>query len=89
MPPMLSLWPFRYFVVLCRTRSQPNASGRCSAGLANVLSTTTATLRRWATSAAAARSVSVIIGLVGVSSRSSRVAGWIAAATASMSLVST
>ena len=86
---MLSLWPFRYLVVLCSTRSQPKASGRCSAGLAKVLSTTTATLRRWATSAAAARSVSLIIGLVGVSSSSSRVVGWIAAAMASTSLVST
>ncbi len=40
-PPTLSLWPLRYFVVLCSTRSAPNSIGRWSAGLANVLSTTT------------------------------------------------
>ena len=39
-PPMLSLWPFRYFVVLCMTRSAPSSIGRCTAGLAKVLSTT-------------------------------------------------
>ena len=39
-PPMLSLWPFRYFVVLCVTRSAPNSIGRWTYGLANVLSTT-------------------------------------------------
>ena len=40
MPPTLSLWPFRYFVVLWTTRSAPNSIGRCMYGLANVLSTT-------------------------------------------------
>ena len=39
-PPMLSLWPFRYFVVLCTTRSAPSSIGRWRHGLANVLSTT-------------------------------------------------
>ena len=28
-PPTLSLWPFRYFVVLWTTRSAPNSIGRC------------------------------------------------------------
>ena len=28
---MLSLWPFRYFVVLCTTMSAPNSIGRCTA----------------------------------------------------------
>ena len=40
-PPTLSLWPFRNFVVLWSTRSAPNSIGRCTYGLANVLSTTT------------------------------------------------
>ena len=40
MPPTLSLWPLRYFVVLCVTMSAPNAIGRWMYGLANVLSTT-------------------------------------------------
>ena len=40
MPPTLSLWPLRYFVVLCVTRSAPNSIGRWMYGLANVLSTT-------------------------------------------------
>ena len=39
-PPTLSLWPFRYFVVLCVTRSAPNSIGRWMYGLAKVLSTT-------------------------------------------------
>ena len=39
-PPTLSLWPFRYFVVLWMTRSAPSSIGRCTLGLANVLSTT-------------------------------------------------
>ena len=38
-PPIESLWPLRYFVVLWMTRSAPSASGRCRHGLANVLST--------------------------------------------------
>ena len=47
-PPTLSLWPFRNFVVLWTTRSAPKSIGRCTYGLANVLSTTTATSRSWA-----------------------------------------
>ena len=78
MPPTLSLWPFRYFVVLWTTRSAPNSIGRCTYGLANVLSTTSRTSWRCASSAAAARSVSRITGLVGVSTNSIFVAGVIA-----------
>ena len=79
-PPTLSLWPFRYLVVLCVTRSAPNSIGRCTYGLANVLSTTTATPRVWAASEAAARSVSRSVGFVGVSRNSIFVFGPIAAA---------
>ena len=40
-PPIRSEWPPMYFVTLCTTASAPSSSGRCSAGVANVLSTTT------------------------------------------------
>ena len=53
----------------------------------NVLSTTTRTPRRWARSLTAAMSVSCIIGLVGVSTNSIRVAGVKARSTASGSVV--
>jgi hypothetical protein len=42
-PPMLSLWPFKYFVVLWTTISAPSASGRWTNGPENVLSTTSVT----------------------------------------------
>ena len=59
--------------------SAPKSIGRCTYGLANVLSTTTATPRSCATAHAAARSVSRSIGLVGVSRNSIFVFGRIAA----------
>src|SRR5881296_2264175 len=40
MPPTMSEWPFRYFVVECRTMSAPNSSGCWKYGVAKVLSTT-------------------------------------------------
>ena len=49
-PPIESLWPLRYFVVLCTTRSAPSSSGRCRQGLANVLSTATSAPWRCASS---------------------------------------
>ena len=82
-PPTLSLWPLRYFVVLCMTRSAPNSIGRWTYGLAKVLSTTSRRPWRCASSAAAARSVRRITGLVGVSTNSMRVAGVIACSTSS------
>ena len=88
-PPTLSLWPFRYLVVLWVTRSAPNSIGRWMYGLAKVLSTTSRTSWRWARSAAARRSVSRITGLVGVSTNSIRVAGVIARSTSSRFEVST
>ena len=83
MPPTLSLWPFRNFVVLWTTRSAPKSIGRWTYGLANVLSTTTTTSRACAISQAAVRSVSRSVGLVGVSRNSIRVAGRIAFSIAS------
>jgi len=42
-----SLWPPRYFVVLCMTRSAPKSNGRCSTGLAKVLSQASSAPRSW------------------------------------------
>ena len=42
-PAVTSLWPLRYFVTLCITRSTPNASGCWRYGVANVLSMTDVT----------------------------------------------
>ena len=39
-PPITSEWPFRYLVVECTTMSKPSSSGRCTHGLAKVLSAT-------------------------------------------------
>ena len=39
-PPIMSEWPFRYLVVECTTMSKPSSSGRCTHGLAKVLSAT-------------------------------------------------
>jgi len=89
MPPTLSLWPLRYFVVLCITRSAPSAIGRCSAGLAKVLSTASRAPCRCAIAATAAMSVIRITGFVGVSTNSSFVVGRMAASTSSGCDVST
>ena len=48
-PASTSEWPDRYLVADSTTRSAPSASGRQSAGEANVLSTTTAAPWRWPT----------------------------------------
>ncbi len=94
-PPTESEWPFRYFVVEWTTASQPRASGLWKNGVANVLSTTTrifAPIRApsaRARSASAFRSEISIVGFVGVSTKSIRVAGVTALRTASPSVVST
>ena len=78
-PPMLSLWPLRYFVVLCTTRSAPSAIGRWTTGLAKVLSTTSRALCACGDRPPPrARSVSRMTGLVGVSTKSIFVFGRIA-----------
>ena len=77
-----------YFVVECHEMSAPSAIGRCRYGEQNVLST--ATICPGARSAAiAAMSMICIIGLVGVSTQNSFVAGVIAARTAARSVMST
>ena len=53
-PPIRSECPPRYFVTLWTTASAPSSSGRCSAGVANVLSTTTRAPASCATAATAA-----------------------------------
>ena len=39
-PPTMSEWPFRYLVAECMTMSMPSSIGRCTQGLAKVLSAT-------------------------------------------------
>ena len=86
---MLSLWPLRYFVVLCTTRSAPKAMGCWMTGLAKVLSTASRAWCACAMAAAFARSVRRITGLVGVSTKRSFVFGRIARSIASGCEVST
>ena len=69
-----------YFVTLCTTTSAPRDSGCCSAGEANVLSTTTRTPAAWASADTAAMSTIFSSGLEGVSIQTNRVRGRIAAA---------
>ena len=88
-PPRPSEWPLRYLVVECITMSAPSASGLCSTGDRNVLSTLTSAPCAWAIFATAAMSVSTMSGLLGVSMCTSLVFGFIAASTAARLLVST
>ena len=72
-PPMMSLWPPSALLRLCMTRSAPSFSGRCTTGVAKVLSTKTAIPRSWAAAATAARSTISTMGLVGLSRTITRV----------------
>ncbi|KXW68453.1 hypothetical protein MPHL43072_22240 [Mycolicibacterium phlei DSM 43072] len=74
-----------YLVVECSTMSAPSSSGCCKAGEANVLSTNTFTRASWATAAIPEMSAIDSSGLVGVSTRMTRVLSVIAARTASRS----
>ena len=78
-----------YFVTLWTTASAPSSSGRCSAGVANVLSTTTrapASCAAWAT---APTSTTRSIGFDGVSSQTTRVSSRRAPRRSSRSVRST
>ena len=89
MPPTMSEWPLRYLVAECMTMSKPCSSGRCTHGLAKVLSATAMMPCRLASAPTASRSISFSSGLVGDSIQNSRVSGRIAASTLAMSLKST
>ena len=78
-----------YFVTLWTTTSAPSASGRCSAGVANVLSTTTVAPASCATAATAAMSTIFSSGFDGVSIQTNRVSSRSAPRTASGSPMST
>jgi len=69
--------------------SAPSSRGRCSIGVANVLSTRTRAPCSCAIRATAAMSVSTIVGLAGVSTKTTLVSGVMAASTAPRSEVST
>ena len=66
-PLMVSLWPARYLVPLCTTRSAPSERGCWNTGDRNVLSTMSSAPAPWASSAQARMSVTFIMGLLGVS----------------------
>ena len=78
-----------YFVTLCTTASAPSTSGRCRAGVANVLSTTTRAPCSWVTAHTAPMSTIFSSGFDGVSIQTSFVAGVSAADSASRSPRST
>ena len=67
------MWPFRYFVALCITRSTPSASGCWLIGLAKVLSITEMTPRARQAAATAAMSTQRSVGLIGDSNQTRRV----------------
>ena len=73
-PAVTSLWPFRYFVALCITRSTPSAIGCWLIGLAKVLSMTEITPRARHARATAAMSTQRSVGLIGDSNQTSFVA---------------
>ena len=72
-PPTVALWPSKYLVVLWIDMSAPSSSGRWKYGVKNVLSTAWGMPWARAISEIAARSVSLSVGLAGVSVRISLV----------------
>ena len=75
-PARTSLWPARYFVALCTTRSIPNDAGRQFTGVANVASIIDLTVRCDLQAAASrSRSTHARYGFVGDSLKTSRVSG--------------
>ena len=76
------------FVAECTTRSAPSSRGRCSTGVANVLSTATYAPSSWAAAMIAGRSATSSAGLVGDSTHTSDASSQ-AFTTASVSSMST
>src|SRR5260370_891286 len=70
-PATTSVWPFKYLVAECMTRSQPSLIGWVSTAAATVLSIATRAPAVCPSSAAAAMSVTTHVGLAGLSSQSS------------------
>ena len=88
-PPVTSLWPPKYLVVECMTRSTPRSSGRCRSGVAHVLSQHEIAPPSRAMPASASMSEMRMSGFDGVSIHTRRVFGRMAARTASRSVMST
>jgi hypothetical protein len=88
-PADTSVCPLRYLVALCHTTSIPSSAGREFSGVAKVLSANVITSCARARSATAFRSVIRRSGLLGDSSRISRVFGVSARSNASGSRWST
>ncbi len=89
MPPITSEWPLRYLVAEWTTMSKPSSSGRCTQGLAKVLSAAQRMPRARQISAIARRSARRSSGLVGVSTQTSLVSGVSAACRRAGSVRST
>ncbi len=66
-PAITSECPLKYFVALCTTMSKPKSIGRCSSGVANVLSMIEIRLCLLANAIALFKSTSRSVGFVGVS----------------------
>ena len=88
-PPSTSLCPPKYLVVECITTSAPSASGRCSTGVAKVLSQASSAPCACAMRASAAMSLIFMRGLDGVSAQIIATLPAQAVATASRSAMST
>ena len=88
-PAVRSPWPPRYFVAECTTTSAPSSIGRCSQGVAQVLSTISRASTGRAISASAATSTARWFGFDGVSVTRRRVRGPTAAAVRARSVMST
>ena len=80
MPPSVVPWPPMNFVSEWITTSAPCSNGLSRSGVATVLSAMTGTPRAWATSATAARSMTLPAGLPTVSQNTAFVRSSIRAA---------
>ncbi len=70
-PPVTSLWPLRYFVALCMTRSTPSASGRWLTGSRRCCRSPRATPRHGTPPRRPAMSTHRSVGLIGDSNQTS------------------
>ena len=84
----MSLWPAKYLVTECITKSAPNSSGFCVNGVAKVLSTATPTPNFLAPAIIVFKSTFSSAGLVGDSNQSSA-APFAASNTAAVLVAST
>ena len=89
MPATTSPWPFKYLVALCTIIPIPYCLGDWSNGVKKVLSTTLIKLCCLATAPINAKSITAIVGLIGVSTNIIFELGLIAARSSSSLVIST